>query len=853
LAAVALFAAAFVGRPRLGAALGVGGVGLLAGLALARALRVGARFGSDGVARLRARVVPDVWDLGYVCAAVASVWWLAARSGVPAFRHDWNYGATPDAFAREIWAQASPWQDAGLGHSLAQAGMYPAYSAIGALGYLLGPHVALLLAIGLLPLVAALAARRAFVALGGSSAVAAAPAALVYGFGPVTFNRIVSGHLMHLYFIATLPLVVWLAVSLSRCAFGRRSLGLALLLGLLVASEGHQVHALGIALLVALVVLGLRGRFVEGAIVACVAVLLQAPTLAALWSAPGDVYSLKRPVLAWEAAQSAPPQLLAWLAGSLARYDVSATPAASVAALAGVVALAPLGVLRLSRSACWLVVVGVCFAFVAMGLDGPFAALLTWGFTHVSAFAAIRELYDVVPPFAFAACCAAAAALDVALTSCAVWFGALGAGLAAGACGLASVLGCVPVLGGFASSFVPVPAIASASASALAALPGDARILLIPGMYPSADASGAGAGYDPLEHTAGAHAVVSAMQPSSAVASAYLGLADGRPDEAAWLRGLGIGFVAVDREARRAAEAATELPSAAALEYGAARLAVGAPLHGPGVDVYRLSDPGPPVQAVSVALGAGPPRGARDPSSVTLLVDDPVNAGAYSTLTGRRVSWSRVAPSDVTADPSLAPVLGRNVWERVPQVGDLPGDAAVAGVGLTLPVAPGVAAMAYDRAAGAPVRTACCLRFPGAFALLGTHSALHYAPGVVARSAGSLAVARVDATTYDLVQRGSVAAAVVLRSTFDPGWRLVRADSGAALDALHFRADGWANGWLVRLRPGERARITYWPAAFVRAFSIAATCGWVAVALAAIGLLALPGAASRARVRPAGR
>ena len=144
-------------------ALGIGGLLLLGGLAVWRASSVPSR----ARAALRSRVaVIDFWDVGFLAAGVAAAWWALSQHGVPAFRHDWNYGPTPESFAREIWAQADAWQSDGLGHPLAQAGFYPAYFAIGALGRVAGPHVAIVTVLALFPAAATYFARRAIRRIG---------------------------------------------------------------------------------------------------------------------------------------------------------------------------------------------------------------------------------------------------------------------------------------------------------------------------------------------------------------------------------------------------------------------------------------------------------------------------------------------------------------------------------------------------------------------------------------------------------------------------------------------------------------------------------------------------------------
>lgn len=357
---------------------------------------------------------------------------------------------------------------------------------------------------------------------------------------------------------------------------------------------------------------------------------------------------------------------------------------------------------------------------------------------------------------------------------------------------------------------------------------------MLPGIYPEASARGGGEGYGALEHVAGAHEIVAAQQPVSAVAKAYLDLARDPRGAAAWLRSLRIGYVAIDGDARRAGAFATS-PDPQALVDGARSLAAGPVAIGDGVAIVPLAPVPPQVEAVSVRLRDGAPSTTSD-GSVDLLASDPANVRVVARLTGRRFDWAPVRPSDDVADPSLAPVLGRNVWQRIPEVAALPGSDAVAGVGLSVPLPSGfVPVFAAQRT---PSRTSCCLAFRGPFALLGAHSPLALRERVVARSSGAMTVRRLSDTAFDVVQRSGSSGALVLRTAYDGGWRLVGvSNSGAsANEAAHFRADGWANGWLVALRAGDHVRLEYAPAPVVRDLEYFSAGLWLCAVLGA-GLL----------------
>ncbi|GAC1518723.1 MAG: hypothetical protein NVS2B3_14880 [Vulcanimicrobiaceae bacterium] len=635
-----------------------------------------------------------------------------------------------------------------------------------------------------------------------------------------------AGHLMHLYFAAVLPAAIALTVYRlnERAPWKRRRYDVALVL--IIASTGHLPTTMVLMISVVSTLMASEGRYRAALGIASAALVFHLPTATAIHLVPGGIYFVKQAVTEWELAQSAPPASLLHFGGYLARYSDTLSPRWASTACGLVVALMPFGATKVSRRAATVIIIAAIAALLTMGLYGPLAPLLSDAFVRIPALSLFRELYDIVPVFGFGAVVAAAAG-TARLASAAPRARLAIAAVSATAC----VLATVPTLAGFERNSVPMVD-ASVAARVVAALPGSGRVLWLPGIYPMGTATGDGEGYDPRMVRHGAHDAIAAYQPEGAVARAYDLLATDPPRARAWLQNLGCDWIAIDTAARLAET--TSPPTLGRLVDGARAIGVAYRTDAKGLGIRRLDRGAPIVQAVDVTQRVGPGAEPHRSHDVSLMVDDPIDDAVVSALAHTTIEWSLFTPSKTVADPKRGFVLGSNAWRRAPGYGDLPGGNAVVTSAREIRVPAGVfVASDARRTSYAASTTPRTLAVPRPLAIVGVRRGVAR-DRVLATSDASLRVSQTSPTTYELRVIDGRLAAIVLRQTYDTGWRIVTADGR---ERTHFRANGWANGWLVGLRAGETARIAFEPDVAILTMDLLCGVLWIVASGTLVGLV----------------
>jgi hypothetical protein len=742
-------------------------------LILVTLLGVTARSGAPPSPVLRRFDLADGLFALLAIGLTAAVWYGA---GVPAFRQDWNVSPNGMVYGHDWWLVLSAWQPHDLGIATPQVGVAPFALVLAGAAFVLGTAPAVALVIGISLALAGWGARRTAV-LCGAPVHSAMLAGALYESAPFVFNKLIAGHVSHFWGYALVASAVPLASRLgSHGVVGRRAVVLAAM-AIASAVVQPQYAAIVAALIGGSAIVRGRRAAVAAVIAISIALVVSSPTLLGARLSAGDTYLVKRATVEWEYSQSAPPRDLLEQSGYLARYFDERAPWYTHDAMLLIFLLAALGVTqRMTREGRVLWAFGGIAVLAVAGLRGPASVPEAWLFTHLRPLSLFRELYDLEPLFGLAIAVSAALALRRAA-------------LVVGAAVLVVLPLALPFANGTIASAIPRYGDAQV-VRAIESLPGDSCVFWLPGIYPMRPGAGNGEGYDPYAQLAGVHAAVSAFQPQPAFARAYRARGSRFADA---VRGLGCGYVAVDRGAASIAPQARVLLSG--LEPG------GAVSLGDTISVARLSGVPAKIAAPAVRFRTGPLTPG-DPGEVTLSLDDPANARVASELLGQQIRWSLLTASHEYADPRRALVLGVNQWLDFPAYASIPAAAALVGDGVVLDVPAGVLVGALHEGDGTidhRVVTGRITTGRGA-ALVGIRNGPeHINRLLVARRDVRIDVNRPRASRFEFCLSAG-APALVLRERWDPGWRLE--DRNGRAVGLHFRADGWANAWLGPIPSG---------------------------------------------------
>ncbi|HXW76475.1 MAG TPA: hypothetical protein VEJ20_03605 [Candidatus Eremiobacteraceae bacterium] len=326
----------------------------------------------------------------FVATLLNAIPWLAgpafaaivAWHGIPALRQDWIWprdrGDAFDLFVRST----SGWDPRGIGSPNLYVNDYLIGAALAGLTAVLGAHGALVVFMLAVGAACALGGGALATTLGAPPAGRAA-VALFAVFNPWAYTETVAGHTyMLLAYGATMGLVAELFRSRPR----------PLVAALLALATLQQLQFFAVALLLVAIV-GVRSR---SWLPLLTALAVASPFIAGvaldLGSYRGVPYTL-----AWESSQSVEPLKALQLSGYFAGY-ASMIDYLDRWLMVALIAIALIG-FALRRRAMPVLAIGlVTVACVAMacGLKGPLAGFERFAVNAIPAWAAFRELYDLL-------------------------------------------------------------------------------------------------------------------------------------------------------------------------------------------------------------------------------------------------------------------------------------------------------------------------------------------------------------------------------------------------------------------------------------------------------------------------
>ena len=454
--------------------------------------------------RAAAGAVPFAGALAY---ALIVVW-----HGTPALRHDWAWPTDAESLASLWTSSTSGWDPSGIGAPNLHLNDYLVGGALCMVGFLAGAFASLFALVFGVGLACSLGAA----ALAGSfhaHPATRAGAALFALFNPWVYVETVAGHTYMLLAFGALAALV---------AEARRTEVRPRLAALLVAVTLVQLQFFLPALAIAV----LMGCFRRAWLPLVAGVIVGAPVVVGLVAEYG-AFSGVPVTLTWELSQSAPVWAAAHLSGYFAAYTAQLDR--FVTWPMGIVLILVLfGIITAWRTidARLIATVAVLSVATAAGLRGPLSVPISWAFTHVSAAALYRELFDVL---GFAAIAYIAAA-SLASARSVVARGALVT------CGFA--LFTAWVVWSPWAWWVPAQLIPRAHIDA----PAGTRFALLPAFQPLT-LGGRGSGLDPDAFAHGSVTPLNVQAPQFPIDAALARYTfDG---DARWLASLGVSDVAV--------------------------------------------------------------------------------------------------------------------------------------------------------------------------------------------------------------------------------------------------------------------------------------------------------------------
>ena len=303
---------------------------------------------------------------------------IVTSNGVPALRHDWNWPDYYYPFTNAI----SGWSEQGIGGVNVFVNNYVFVAPLAPIGAVLGPFLTLFAFVFGIATAVVLSARR--LALTMEAPVLAANAAAAFAlFNPWVYTKIVAGHL---------PMIAAYAATMALLSEAVRAKPRAEVCALAAGFTVCQLQFFLPALVIVLI-LAVRHRMWLPALTW---IVVGSPTILGVVFRAQEFASTPL-TLTWEQTQSVAPLPALLLTGYFAKYTLGFDKL-GYAAVALVVMLALAGLILARRSkpviAAGALTLGALV--IAMGLRGPAAGVLGYAFSHVSAFALYRELYDLI-------------------------------------------------------------------------------------------------------------------------------------------------------------------------------------------------------------------------------------------------------------------------------------------------------------------------------------------------------------------------------------------------------------------------------------------------------------------------
>lgn len=422
--------------------------------------------------------------------------------GPPYPRHDWVWPIVPQSLSQILAFATSAWSPQGLGSPNLYPTIAPLYAAMYGFSKAFGLRGGLDVFIAIVYLTAAFGAFRVTLLIRAKSYPVAALGAVAYILSPVFADQLVAGHLADLLALAGLP---WLIAGVATAED-------SIIEGVVLAVFGAAfclVQVQFIALMpcaVIVIAAALRSRraalvglctFVAGAI-------LESPTIYQILRVHGNAPLLQneRTVVAWELNQSASLHDAFAGQGYFAHYASVSNLPAVFQMVAGVLYYAIPAALIISLIFCWRrnrLVIGLLLVYIVglltlSGLKGPASTIWLNLFVRVNAASVMRELFHAAGFVALP--------LAVLCASAIRRFKKPLSGVAVALCALVLICVDAPAVASIGQPWLMHPSIPKETAAIvdrIAHSAGNARGFIFPGRQPVVAADGT-SGVDPLEH-----------------------------------------------------------------------------------------------------------------------------------------------------------------------------------------------------------------------------------------------------------------------------------------------------------------------------------------------------------------
>lgn len=726
--------------------------------------------------------------------------------GVPALQHDWQWPINRAQCDVLVRVGSEPWNRNGTGSAQIYPEAWWPYAFMGALCYAAGPGPSA----GTFVLLMVLAAEASMLWLSRLLRVGNAAsliACVIYVANPVVLNEVQAGHTLFLFSYALLPALV--AASLVRSRF--RGAWCGLLLGLCAAQQQFLVVG-AILLLVFLIRSPFVRSIIDLAVAFIIAAIISAPEwILALTPSATGAFNALEPTLHWESAQSASPALAVRLLGYIGHYDQH-LPAAVQLALWSLPMIALIGLLAPARRAfaARFGAVAIVAVLLVCGLNGPLAAPLAFLFVHAPVSALFRELYVL----------SAIAALSYAVLA-AFAIGSQRAASAAIVVGALAVIavGCSVAIALRTSLDIPryrIDIPGAALLDQIADASGNARYVAQPSLFPFALDDGPHVGKLPFAIGLAQHPA--AMSELATFPLTYASLSyRTRPD---LLQALDVGTILTVPRVREAFAQLVEpqfrvdarrlqpkryYATWSVANYPSARIAVEPYRVAPGTVATRLRD----------ATDLEPLSGGQAVNLVAAAAQaDPLHSW------GRTVLWP-VLPTWVYAAPAAIFALRDEMQLSSPPALLVAGDASgrIHARGCTL----------RERLDSHFVVLSCgkdpTLRGESPLVVAEARTLAELVPSQLPTgSTGSVSEIHSAPWSIDVRVDASRKSALVLRESYDEGWRI------SVEGTTHVVVDGYANAWILPRDIHGIVRLWYAPAStFFAAW-------WTSIATVATGI-----------------
>lgn len=742
-----------------------------------------------------------VLDAAVVLFAICwTLWPFLVHRGIPVFEHDWSWPFQNRQGCDAIATFGSTWLPEGLGHANPFANDNPVNHVILRAGCLLPEDLALRLFLFGCAIAAAAGAISFTRGIAGGLWAARA-AAFLYVASPPFFNKVSAGHIA---FWAAYALFPWVGLAVARL-LNTGTFVLWCVTAIAFALSFVQPQFYVLTALLALAVCAAcapswkRVALVGGAY--GLALVLSAPSLfAMLHLQRAFSYTIPPPQLGWESFQSGDFFEAYRMLGYISHYADDAYHVAFAAPLEVTVlgllcAIAATGFFVASRRIGYtfatLCLVGI---FVLMGVRGPLAPVLVWGYENVPATALFRELYHAVPVVALA--------YSVGLALFLGRFRNRGVTAAVFACLVVSLLPLAVPGHALDLTFRSMPEDTARAIERTASFaPG--RVLPLPYRMPIAFDDSRRSGVDVLSYVDSMHRSIGEYAPTPELDGIFALLRDGKVSEAKrHLASFGVSSV-LWRPELRAAVAEQFF----GVDRASANLA--RKTFDQDARVFR--------QLTGRTSCAGADCAA-ELSQAHHLVEV---AEPGLTLDNGAVPAVRLGASHVATSP-LEGWVTLNTWNWL--------DSSWSGIGDVLAITERPDMLAIDgfpgtilRYDGTPGARICALRCvalrPGNFALNASHQTLIVrGPAILSGNPAAIAPSRIKKSTlafgtwvtptlYKATIRAHGTAGFVARTRFDQGWRL---DVGGR-KTRHVRADRYANAWIFALDGASQVFLYYSP------------------------------------------